>query len=481
MKKYILSFLIVLSLLGGFSFTYADNVGDKRSFYVESKYEANSQNQVSASLVKAPALLYFYADDTWWNNLTDSQKQTLNSVMDKMGTEFNNNIYPKLTSTFGHEATPGVNKDSRITILLTPMGKGYEGYIRNVDSYEKTMNPFSNERLMIYMNTDILSSDYAVPILAHEFMHLITENQKELKYGTPEETWLNEARSEYAVSYLGYNDVPNSYLDNRIASFANNSSVSLTNWKENSANYGLVNMFASYLVDQYGINVLVDSLHVPETGIASINEALNNEGSSDNFNTVFKNWSVAVYLNDCSFGAKYCYKDKNLVDMHVVPLSNFLPYSGTSTLYLSQILSNYSAQWQRFAGGKGDVQLSFKNGYTNIFSVPYVIKNNSGAATVGELKLDSNGEAVLKISNMGQDISSVAIIPVVMSSNAITNSTFYYSLSAAVSSGTSGTSNANINLPFAIDKPLNQMNREELLSVLLKLIIYLVSQGKLKF
>jgi len=30
-------------------------------------------------------------------------------------------------------------------------------------------------------------------------------NQKERKYGKSEEVWLNEARAEYLITYLGYN------------------------------------------------------------------------------------------------------------------------------------------------------------------------------------------------------------------------------------------------------------------------------------
>jgi hypothetical protein len=59
---------------------------------------------------------------------------------------------------------------------------------------------------------------------------------------------------------------------------------------------------------------------------------------------------------------------------------------------------------------------------------------------------------------------------------------FSYNISASTltSNGEIGPSNT-IKLPFTIDKPLNQMNKEELLMVVLKLIIYLVSQGKTIF
>jgi len=44
------------------------------------------------------------------------------------------------------------------------------------------------------------------------------------------------------------------------------------------------------------MDILVDSLHSKLTGIASINEALVKNGYSEDFNTIFKNWLIAMVL-----------------------------------------------------------------------------------------------------------------------------------------------------------------------------------------
>jgi hypothetical protein len=59
-------------------------------------------------------------------------------------------------------------------------------------------------------------------------------------------------------------------------------------------------------------------------------------------------------------------------------------------------------------------------------------------------------------------------------------SNYYYSISVStVNPVVEEPQEQAIELPFEIDKPLNQMNKEELLMVIIRLIIYLLMQGKL--
>ena len=87
-------------------------------------------------------------------------------------------------------------------------------------------------------------------------------------------------------------------------------------------------MFGHYLVDQYGTKILSDSLKSNDVGIASINDALQEEGIAVTFSDIFNNWTIASYINDCSVGMQYCYSNKNLTGVHVVPFSNYIPFSG---------------------------------------------------------------------------------------------------------------------------------------------------------
>jgi len=348
------------------------------------------------------------------------------------------------------------------------------------------VSPESNQREMIYINTDIVLGSLLNEAVTHEFTHLIEFNQKERKTGEAEDIWLNEARAEYAVTIVGYNDPKksNNYISQRVNGFMQNPFDSLVEWQGATSDYGIVNLFTNYLVEQYGISILTDSLKSDKTGINSINYALLKNGYVQTFSDIFKDFSVAIYINDCSVSSKYCFTDDNLKDVRVIPFGNFLPFSGDSSLSIGQTFSNWSAHWQKFSGAKGDVQFDFDGKDQDGLNVMYITKDFSGKSDIKELKLDKDKKATIVIKNMGIDRASVIIIPSVENVNLSIKDPshfFYYITTKTLSDDSQPNQESSINFPFSIDKPLSQMNREELLVVLLKVIIYLVSQGKLTF
>lgn len=487
-KKYFVIFFGLLIFAPAFA--KADNIGQQQSFFVEPSYTDAKKVQITATLARTSDNLYFYIDSGWLNAKTDKEKESVYSALNSLGKEFDSIIYPQLTFAFGHEALPGVDKDARITVLFYSMKESARGYVRNIDAYDKLINPFSNQREMVYLNVDNLTNPLMKSFLAHEFTHLITFNQKDLTYSVNEDTWLNEARSEYAPTLLGYDlDGGAGYLKARIKSFVDNSTDALIEWNNTAADYGVVNIFAHYLVDQYGLPILTDSLKSKQTGIASLNYALVKNGFKDNFDDVYTNFIIAAYLNDCKISNKYCFKnDESLEDLHILPYSNFLPFTGASNLSLGQNIKNYSAHWQKFSGGAGNLKIVFKGQTGAKLRVPYIVKNASGLYTVDFLKLDANNNGELTIADLNREVSSVILIPSIQIQDAVSQ-IMEYNYSMTVSSFASGgntnqgntdnnTDTSNIKLPFTIDKPLNQMNREELLMVLLRLLITIMLQGR---
>lgn len=475
MKKYFFPKTVFLTLFMLFFFPFfasADITGQENYFLVEKSYSNQNEQKIKATLVKDGSGLYFYVEDSYWRNLSDSEKAEAISIFKGIDSEFVNNIKPKLNNTFGTENTPGIDVDKKITVLFYSLKGNTRGYVRNIDGYSKNNNPTSNEREMVYLNVLHIKNQYLKEFLTHEYMHLITINQKERRLGgKAEDVWLSEALSEYAITYVGYNSKENSYIDNRINVFVNNPSDSLVNWDNQVADYGSVSIFINYLAEKYGVKVLVDSLKSQKTGVDAINEALKNNGFKENMQKVFVDFTVASYLNDCAYSEKFCFKDSKLKDMHVFTLSNFLPVSGDSNLFLGQTLTNYSGQWQKFIGGNGDLKFKFKGTPSGFFSTYYIIKKNDGTLIVDYLKMTTNsqeGEVVVK--GMGKDIASIVFIPsVVTFYSAPENSRFYYSLSAT-------TFTTSTKLPIYIDKPLNQMTKEELINTLLRLLVYVMSQ-----
>jgi peptidoglycan hydrolase-like protein with peptidoglycan-binding domain len=415
MKKVI---LFIISLLCIYTIALpvkADTLGQRQLFNVSPSYDTTKRQQVSAVLVKATTHLYFYVDEDWWNFTSQSD---ITRVLSDLGSEFDNRIYPTLSNTFGSERNPVIDKDGMITVLIHPMVKDAGGYVRSNDQYVKLQVPDSNEREIVYLNSNNISAPIAKSLLAHEFMHLITFNQKDIKYDVSEDTWLNEARSEYVASVLlGYDEpYAGSYLEKRVQDFSENPHGSLTDWQDSKYDYGVATLFIDYLADQYGMNVLVDSLHSSKIGVDSINYALAKNGIKDTFSQVFQNWMVAVVVNDCNYGPRYCYINNNLKNFHLFPSINFLPLTGSTTLTISDSGKLWSGNWYKIIGGSGEtLNFSFTGDSSATFSLSYILKSQSGGYTIKTITVNKSQKGTFSVDGFGKDIVSLVVLPLVVS------------------------------------------------------------------
>ena len=472
---------LIISAIIFFAFpviAFGYEIGNTNTFFVDSNYSLDRNDRVEGELILSSQKAVLYVENNFWQSKSDEEKEEIAKELKEVLDEFDRKIYPDVTYTFGIESYLGADGNSKITLLFHKAKAGVNGYIRNIDAYEKAAAPESNERKIIYLNTDLIDGEWLKETLAHELVHLITLNKKDLRYGVKEDVWLNEARAEYAVTLLGYNEGSETYIDSRIKSFLERPYTSLTNWSGSNYDYGVVNSFVHYLVDHYGIRILSNSLDSKKVGVESIEEVLENSGYKETFADVFTNWAIASYINDCSAGSKYCFKNEKLSKVFLVPFSNFLPFSGDNTLYTGQTLSNYSAHWQRYTGGKDTLTIKFSNPSSKIVNVPYIIKKTSGENVVKFIPLNSNQEGEIIISGVGSTVGYVTVIPVLANSDMGQESSFY-SLTAQTFIRENNNGDVDIELPFEIDKPLNQMNKEELLMVIIRLIIHLLMQGKL--
>ncbi len=393
-------------------FARADYLGQNVNFFIESSYDLNKREQVSATLQKITTQLNFYVDDNWWQSLDYQKKQDIEKALDSLASEFQSKIYPILTSSFGSEWKPGIDKDERITVLLHPMIEDGGGYFKSGDEYYRLQVPKSNEREMIYLNANYVSSPLFKGFLAHEFMHLINFNQKEKIQGVEEEIWLNEARAEYVSTFLGYDDeYRGSNLQRRVNIFLEKPTDSITEWQNKKADYGALNIFVQYLVDHYGKEILIDSLHSKLIGIPSLNEALKKNGFSENFSQIFVDWTIAVVVNDCSLGEEYCYLNQNLNNLRLTPMVNFLPMTGESTLSVSTDTKDWAGNWYRFVGGKGFLKLNFVGSSWVNFKIPYLIKDIQGNYSISFINLDENQKGEISVPDFGTENIFLTIIP----------------------------------------------------------------------
>jgi peptidoglycan hydrolase-like protein with peptidoglycan-binding domain len=413
-KIKILLFFLFFS--GYFFIAEAATLNEQRSFYVDSSYDLYGREKIDAQLIKITNSLYFYVDKSWWEGKSTEDRDKISIELDNLSNEFEQKIYPTLTLNFGSEWKPGIDNDVIITVLIQPIIENTGGYFNSGDEYSRLQVPTSNEREMIYLNTKNIGNPILKSLVAHELVHLITFNQKEKIRGGEEEVWLNEARAEYAPTLLGYDaEYKGSNLQRRVTDFLNNPSDSITEWRGLPSDYGALNLFTQYLVDHYGMRILVDSLQSSKKGIESINYALTKNNFKEDFSQVFTDWTIAVLVNDCSLGERYCYKNTNLKDLRVVPTSYFLPITADSTLSVYYDTKNWVGNWQKIFGGKGDLTLEFEGNSTVKFKVPYVICEHSNVCAIKFLDLDTNQKGKITFSGFNTKYTSLTVIPSIQS------------------------------------------------------------------
>jgi len=225
-------------------------------------------------------------------------------VLSGLQTEFDTKIYPTNTNNFGSEPNPGIDNDPLITILLLNIKDGLSGaggsyvagYFDPGNEYPLFANPFSNQREMFYLNINpilinsgsVTETDFYTT-LAHEFQHMIHWEQKNHLKNLDDDTWLNEAMSEVAPTYLY---VPSC---ERLYTYEKDPSNSLTVWNDSVSDYGIAYMWSQYYKDQFGGTIFKEIMQQNSIGITSVNSALTTIPSNTRtFESTFYDMSIAV-------------------------------------------------------------------------------------------------------------------------------------------------------------------------------------------
>ncbi len=406
---------MLTALIAPLCFAKADSLGQSHIFFVDQSFDGQSRPQITASLKVLTNNGYFYVDDSWYNNLTPQQKAVADSDLQRLANEFDNNIYPGLTTVYGSEWKPGIDNDDKITILLHGLKKGAAGYFRTQDESPLIQAADSNEREIIFLNANGLSSNAIKSYLAHEFSHLITYNQKDRLRGTEEDVWLNEARADYAPTILGYNDIyQGSYLEQRVKGFINNSRDPIMEWLNTEGDYGALDIFTHYLVEKYGLAILADSLKANQIGAESLNSFLKKAGFNKTFSQIFSDWTIAVYLNDCSLGADYCFTRPALATLKVAPSLILAPSASLTKVGLVYQEKPWAGYWYRIMGGQGKLALKLAMPAGVTLKAAYVLCAQTGVCQIGDLSFDPNNQAEVIFDNFSRDYASLTLIPTIL-------------------------------------------------------------------
>lgn len=376
----------------------ADTLGQRVNFDVNSEFDRYNRTSLNATLRHVSDRLYLYIEDSYWGGLNNFGQNSLMANIKVLADAFDNNIYPKETATWGSEPNPGVDGDPRITILLEEMTVNRGGYFETANSYPKAEARDSNEREMVSLNVEVLLSDSFLEkvFLAHEFQHLISFNQKEKILNLSEDVWLNELRSEYSVSLAGYNyPYQDSNLEHRVQTFSDNRSDSLTEWPNNNLDYAMAALFAEYLAEQFGPNILSETLKSHLVGIPSLNKYLTDKGYKESFSDIFINWLGALYLNNVSKNEKLGYQRAELKSIKAVPQQEVHLSSGLPEYSSTQYIKDWQPLWLEFntsditSDQNKSAKIDISGEVGQNFIASYLAFHQSGQVESGKINLIS--------------------------------------------------------------------------------------------
>lgn len=323
--------------------------GDFEDFWVVNSLDDTNYTVAAELRYVGQVVLMYVQKDTPY----DQQK------LEAAARTFERSIYPLTRSIFGSEAKPGVDGDDRITILNgRSTGGGVLGYFSARDSVPKTVNRFSNEREMFYMNIEAMPFDRSyLDVLAHEFQHMTHRNEQGRT-----STWFNEGNSMLSEDLNGY--VSQGY----VAAFLSNPDTQLTAWSvganDTTEHYGAAQLFMRYIYAQYGQKEWLRTLIRANAGNdveVFTHLAAKQRPDLQSFGDLFADWATANLINDPKVGdGRYTYDTGH-------PLGSLLPFTvqpapvkGKS---LSQV-SEFAAAYYELPAGpsstmfKGDLSVN---------------------------------------------------------------------------------------------------------------------------
>lgn len=308
----------------------------------------NISNATTNENLKVDATLqYQTAHASWWvaDNFEVNQEDLASSAR-----VFEEETYPTNRAIFGSEWSPGVDGDERIHVFVGTV-PGVGGYYSSADEFPRSINPFSNEKEIFYLNaSNALPGDsYFDGILAHEFQHMIHWN-----IDRNENTWVNEGLSELAAS------LNNLYVGSGAYSFAQTPDISVTRWsQQTSPFYGASFLLMQYFYERFGEGAVSELVQTQSNGIEGLNQVLATYGYS--FDEFYADWAVANLVDDETIAdGRFSYQNATTYE----PALAYTAYGYPAEL--QDYVHQYGTDYIRFEsnGNKGPLTIEFSGNQT---------------------------------------------------------------------------------------------------------------------
>ena len=260
-------------------------VGQRETFWINDEELSDTYFEIQATLRHITPHLYMWVED----GLTLDQ-----AGIEAGALEFEEHIYPTDRQYFGSEWSPGVDNDVHIHVLNASL-PSVGGYYSSNDEYPQSVNPFSNEKEMIYINAGYVEpgADEYNNYIAHEFQHMIHWN-----VDANEETWVNEGCAQTAETLNGYAAW--------IQAFLSEPDTQLTAWADEieqaAAYYDASHLFIYYFAERFGPDLMRELTATQADGMEGIDEVLEANGVGLTSEDVFRGWLIANFLDDTSLG-----------------------------------------------------------------------------------------------------------------------------------------------------------------------------------
>lgn len=316
------------------------SVGESRLFWVPN-IETMDHYQINVTLrVEGPHCLIY-------SDLSSS----LDPMFQNMNRSFERVIYPSLQEFYGSPSDLDGNHKIIILVfdIIDGLGSGQyvAGFFYALNQYlNKDLTPsqkYSNEAEIIHIDgnqglSQLNAGDFET--IAHEFQHMI-----HFVHDDDENIWLDEGASMFAEFLIGEDPFAD---DDYLLKFRSNPHVSLTYWDYYDsqglvmANYAAAYAFFLYLAEHYGgASIIQKIVNQSANSAVSVMYALQEEGYTAQFKEVFRNWTIANYLDDTSFaGGAYGYYNTSRImsdsslegEFYTSAISrneNSVPYWGT--------------------------------------------------------------------------------------------------------------------------------------------------------